>query len=205
VYGALLDLDARGSSWGRADVLDHPDVPESAARTAADVIATLLDDDRAEIVERGRNGTRLCRLTVGRETDDSDERSEPNTDASASREASPVSSSSAHTPVRLETIENMSDSERTAALDAVDSLDLPGSGERLDERRGAVREVVCVLDDGGANTAELKEIGDSLPTGYESARSAWKNLYLPALQELQERGHVVLVDSHDGTRRLASR
>lgn len=86
---------------------------------------------------------------------------------------------------------------------AVDDLELPGSGPRLEQRREAMHAVMKRLaENGETSPSELRELYHEVPAGYDGQRSWWKNLVLPALKELKDRGVVELVDPHDGTRRL---
>lgn len=98
-----------------------------------------------------------------------------------------------------------SDSATVDPLNPVDSLDLPGSGVRLEDRTEAMNAVVNYLGrNGETGPSELKgALYEDYPAGYDSARSWWKNLVMPALKDLQEAGVVELVDPHDGLRRLA--
>jgi hypothetical protein len=88
---------------------------------------------------------------------------------------------------------------------AVALLDLPGQGERQEQRQEAMRGLLMHLRDGGEATAgELRETSyEHHETGYQSPRSWWKNCASDALSELREAGAVELVDPHDGVWRWA--
>ena len=83
---------------------------------------------------------------------------------------------------------------------AVALLDLPGQGERQEQRQEAMRGLLMHLRDGGEATAgELRTTSyEHHETGYSDARSWWKNCAGDALGRLRDEGVVTLVDSHDG-------
>lgn len=61
--------------------------------------------------------------------------------------------------------------------DPVADLDLPGSGERLERRREAVRTLYEFLqEEGTASRSEFLELVDPEEVGYSSAESFWTNL-----------------------------
>lgn len=70
----------------------------------------------------------------------------------------------------------------------VDRLDLPGSGDKLEERREAVRACLDYLEENReAKPAELKEtVYPDYTGGYASARSWWKNCVYKGLRQLAE-------------------
>lgn len=72
--------------------------------------------------------------------------------------------------------------------DRIDALDVPGSGEKADRRRDAVRAALeYIREREQATPAELKD--DVYPdhTGeYASGRSWWKNCVYPALRDLAD-------------------
>lgn len=85
--------------------------------------------------------------------------------------------------------------------DVIEAVDLPGSGERLQERRNALRHAVDLLrEQGETRASDLREqVYSEHSGGYASPRSLWKNCLQTALRDLDERGElVVLVDGHDG-------
>ena len=88
---------------------------------------------------------------------------------------------------------------------AVGLLDLPGQGERQEQRQEAMRGLLMHLRDGGEATAgDLRELTyEHHETGYADARSWWKNCAGDALSQLREAGAVELVDPHDGIWRWA--
>jgi len=77
---------------------------------------------------------------------------------------------------------------------------LPGSGEKLEERKAALLAAVKYLtSNGSATRADFSEEVYPEHTGrYESAYSWWKNCILPALGELADRTDVVEAADHSG-------
>jgi len=95
-----------------------------------------------------------------------------------------------------EDLDELDDDEALVA-----SLDLPGAGEKLQERREAVLAVLEYLDTAEDTTtpAELREaVYPDHSARYESADSWWKNLGQVALRQLRDRGRVELVDAARG-------
>jgi hypothetical protein len=77
---------------------------------------------------------------------------------------------------------------------------LPGSGEKLEERKAALLAAVKYLtSNGSATRADFSEEVYPEHTGrYESAYSWWKNCILPALGEFADRTDVVEAADHSG-------
>lgn len=66
---------------------------------------------------------------------------------------------------------------RETVSDPVADLDLPGSGDRLERRRAAVRTLYEFLqEEGTASRSEFLELVDADEVGYSSAESFWTNL-----------------------------
>lgn len=87
---------------------------------------------------------------------------------------------------------------------AIVDLDLPGSGDLLEERRDLVVDVVRHLrDHGSASRAELLEnvVEDELAAvGYGEGISAWKNLVQPALHDLADEIEAIRSPGEGGRR-----
>lgn len=83
---------------------------------------------------------------------------------------------------------------------AMDAVDLPGSGSRLEARREAFREILRTIRDGGqmGTKAPYSDVHESHETAYETEKSWRKNCAGPALSDLQDEGFVELVDSSRG-------
>jgi len=97
----------------------------------------------------------------------------------------------------LETAENPPDINA-----AIRAAEIPGSGDRLDQRRDALAVAIEFLRDRGeASAAEIREhVHAEEPAGYDSPRSMWKNYLQPALRDLDEEEIAVsLLDPHSGT------
>jgi DNA-binding transcriptional ArsR family regulator len=93
-----------------------------------------------------------------------------------------------------------SDGGAVGVEEAVGRLDLPGGGERQEQREEAMRSLLRHLRDAGETDAEeLRTLTyDHCETGYSDARSWWKNCASAALSELRDDEIVTLVDPHDG-------
>lgn len=72
---------------------------------------------------------------------------------------------------------------------AVETMDLPGSGSTLEERRRAVwLAYEYIRDKGTVQVQELKDyIFTATDTGYDNTRSLWANCVYDALQQLADR------------------
>jgi len=94
-------------------------------------------------------------------------------------------------------------------VDDVAEQVLPGSGEKLEQRRAAFHAVIGYLREHGTVTpAEFRdEVYPTHPARYEDgkdpARSWWKNAMYPALRELSERTGEIARADHSGEWRWA--
>lgn len=72
-----------------------------------------------------------------------------------------------------------SETEQTVesnAYDAIDSLDLPGSGDVLEARRDAVRAIYdYIRENGKGRKSEFEDLLNTENLGYDSFHSFWKN------------------------------
>lgn len=60
---------------------------------------------------------------------------------------------------------------------AIDALDLPGSGEKLEGRQETIHDLYQHLRmEGTSRKSEFLKVLESSPHGYQSAESAWSNL-----------------------------